>query len=142
MSFLGHAAAGFEGARQQDLARQHEDEQARRSMLGGFLQKLAGDETVHPDVRNAASQAYLGVANTPGDKAQKWDKVLQPVHDAAAAVHPRPSQQFTPPPQPPLQVGGQALAAPSGTARFTPPPAPPGIFMTPEDVTAMQASRV
>src|SRR5216117_754818 len=100
MSFLGHAAIGFEGARQQDLARQHEDEQARRSMLSGFLQKLAGDETVHPNVRNAATQGILDVANTPGGQQLKWEKVLKPVHEAAAAVHPRPSQQFTPPPAP------------------------------------------
>lgn len=117
---LGHAAAGFEQARQVDLARKFEDEQNRRNLLSGIFQKLAGDPTVHPDVRNASTQAFIDLGQMPHDKAADWKKVLDPIFQTASMTMGQPGQQVTAPAQP---YRGMPM-----TSQLQTPPEPPGIF--------------
>lgn len=130
---LGHAAAGFEQARQQDLERQFADEQNRRAQLSGFLQKIALDENAHPYSRNAATQELINVAQTPLNKAYKFDpnKIVTPSHLQTPAT-------FNPPPAPPLQLGNIPLPPPSLAAQLQPQDA---IFMSPEQQTALATER-
>ena len=117
---LGHVAGGFEEARQQDLTRQFTDEQNRRAQIGGLLQKIAMDENAHPYSRNAATQEYLNLAQTPYGKKYKFDpdKLVAPASTQQQA-------SFTPPPAPPLQLGNISL-----------PPAPPQTATLAQDVPA------
>lgn len=138
---LGHAAAGFEGARQQDLQRQFADEQNRRAMAGELLGKIAGDENQHPDVRNAALQSYLGLSQAPPNKQYNFGKEIQPIFDLMAqrrAQTGQPQQSQSTVPQ--MTLGSQTL--PATTTQFQGPPAPPeGLLASSSDVTSNMAQR-
>ena len=126
---LGHVATGFEGARQKDVQRNFEDEQARRNAMGGFLQQIALDENTPADVRNAAFQAHVQLGQTPWNKKTDvkafFDPILQ-AHVASArggAGNPVDTQ------------------AGSGAPQVGTPPAPSSILGSPEQTTANMAAR-
>ena len=130
---LGNVAGGFEQARQQDLARQFEDEQNRRAQFSAMLQKIALDENAHPYSRTAATQSLIELAQTPYNKKYKLDpnKLVAPSNTQQAA-------SFTPPPEPPMQLGSISLPpAPPQTATLAPTP---GIFKTHEQLETEAAS--
>jgi len=144
---FGHVATGFEQARQIDAQRQFEAEENRRQQIGGFLQKLALDETAHPHTRNAAIQQYLKMTQTG-----KWKP------DIEALIPPRLSAPAPPPggaqpsfaagapgeapqmsmPAPPPGLSQAMAGAGAGT---TSTPGQAGAFMSPAEVTQMVAQR-
>jgi len=164
-SVLGHAALGFEQARQTDLQRQFENEQSRRSQFMSFLNMLATNPNVHPYTQGQAVQMGLEVAQQPWNKPLKPDlnrlftpSELQQKLPTQQATTPGgltqgPQRQITlPPPPAPGGVGpvaadqtvtapGRISAVPPLIAQFTPPPPPASMFMTPEQKTAEMAER-
>src|SRR6266568_7588860 len=132
-ALLGHAVGGFEQARQQDMERGFADEQNRRAQIGGFLQKIAGDETAHPFSRNAAIQEYIKLSQQPWNKPYKFDPnvVVAPPEQQTKA-------SFTPPPQPGLQLGMTPIPAPPAGVSLAPQA---GTFMSPAQKTQMLAQR-
>ncbi len=127
---LGHAAAGFEEARQIDQQRQFEDAQARRKQHLDILGRLAADDSLHPDLRNWAMQEALTGAQAPYDK--KWEPGYKnmPAPPAGGGKQiTQPTQSFTPPapmPTPPTGLGttGPPIPQMPATAEFTPPAQP------------------
>jgi hypothetical protein len=139
---LGHVAQGFNEAHQTDLQRQFESEQSMRQQAIGHLSKLAGDETALPEARTAATQGILQITQTPMGKLnqQTVGKILSGV-----IVPGRPSQQiaqFTPPPQPPMNLGGTELPGltPPPVSLMS-PPRPPGSFYTHEELAQQAAQK-
>lgn len=141
-AILGHAASGFEQARQQDLQRQFADEQNRRNAMGEFLNSLATREDVPEEIRSAAGQGVLKLGQHPWNKPLKSQDYIDPLLAASAARHGQQAQ-FTPPPIPDMQLGGQTIMGqPSRTVQLSEPPPPPGQFyMTPEEHTAFLTQR-
>lgn len=157
---LGGAATGFAGEAAAERQRAFLNEENRRTQIGGFLQKIALDDTAHPYTRQKAAQTFLEMNQTPHTKIFKFDpNVLvapaeaQPTQTSTIAGQP----SFTPPAPPPTLAGGatgppsieqQAGAlpltrpqVPTATAQYTPPPVPPGIFKTPQQQAADLATR-
>src|SRR5882672_1171064 len=153
---FGHVAQGFEQARQIDAQRNFEAEENRRQQIGGFLQKLALDETAHPHTRNAAIEQYLKMT-----QSGKWKPDIE-----ALIPPPEPKSMTTPglsaPAPPPGGMQPSFSAGAPGEAPQMSMPAPPpglsqamagagagqvstpgqaGVFMSPEEVTQMAASR-
>lgn len=131
---LGHAAAGFEQARQEDLQRQFADEQNRRAQISGFLQKVAGDESAHQYSRQASINELLKLSQTPWNKTYKFDP-----NSLVAPVESQTPVRFNAPPQPPLQLGLTQIPAPPASVQLQ---SQPGIYMSPEQHTQFMAQRV
>src|ERR1017187_8404154 len=149
---LGHAAAGFEQARQQELQRQHDSEQSRRSQFMGMLQSLATNPNAHPYTQQQAIQMGVELAQTPGNKKYKFDpdRLIAPpgqqIQQPPAQTTQPGSQMQAPPTQttlPPVPSGppspGQQIdlpgatgSLPATTSQAAPPAPPPGMFMSPE----------
>jgi len=138
---LGHLATGYDQAAQIDKQRAFENEMATRQQAGDFLQKIAMDESVHPDVRNAALQERLNIPNLPITKQYKMDP------HKIGLFRPNLSTPTAPPEQ---QVGAQGAQVP---VFGNPPPAPQmstpapppgdiaGTFATPSEQTNILAHR-
>lgn len=109
---LGQAAAGYVQAAELDKRRQFETEMDRRQQLGGFLAKLAGDETARPESRQAAIQEFINLQHAPFNKPYKFnpDVLLAP---------PR-TDTFTPP-----SGGGIAPPTPANALAQGAPVEPP-----------------
>ena len=154
---LGHAAAGFEQARQQDLQRQHDSEQSRRSQFMGMLQSLATNPNAHPYTQQQAIQMGVELAQTPGNKKYKFDpdrliappgqQIQQPpaqTTQPGSQMQAPPTQTTLPPvPLPPgmsgppspgaqIDLPGATGSLPATTSQAAPPAPPPGMFMSPE----------
>lgn len=131
---LGHAAAGFEQARQQDLTRQFQDEQNRRAMAGELMGKIIMDPNQPQEVRTAFTQAYLGMSNQPFNKPFNFQKQIGPLFELMAkyrAAGQQAAPQVAAPPAPPgLATPAAQPAQPGGT----PPNAFPGASMLPQGV--------
>jgi hypothetical protein len=108
---LGHVAGGYNDAHEKDLQRQFEDEQNKRSQYASFLQKMAFDENVHPDVRNKAIGELQSLPGQPLTKPLK----TKPLEYFQAPNPSKAMAGYTPPPVP----GGSLQ-------NLVPPPAPPG----------------
>ncbi len=131
-ALLGHAAGGFEQARQQDLSRQFADEQNRRAAAGEFLHGIITDPNQSDELRQAATQAYMehlvpskGGAGKPID----FGKMLGPLAEVGARIRAK-QQAAANVPAPPIHeqvaaVQGQAAPASIGAL----PPPPPGMIM-------------
>src|SRR6267142_292020 len=153
---FGHVATGFEQARQIDAQRQFEAEENRRQQIGGFLQKLALDETAHPHTRNAAIEQYLKMT-----QSGKWKPDIE-----ALIPPPEPKSMTTPGLSAPAPPPGSAqpsfsAGAPGEVPQMSMPAPPPGLsqamagagagqvstpgqagaFTSPAEVTQMAASR-
>jgi len=129
---LGGAAEGFEQARQQDLTRQFADEQNRRNLAADFLGKIAFDENAPPEMRNAALQSHLQLAQQDWKRPMDLKKIFDPVFQAhtqaqaaktAAAQAPAPpvTQTFTPPPPLPTPPSPPSAAAGAPSGQMGPP---------------------
>lgn len=130
---IGHAAGGFEQARQQDLQRQFEDVQARRAQHISLLGKLASDENISDELRQWAIQSAVEGAQAPLGKnwEPKWKEMPTPKAT--------PGQSFTPPPAPPMtlpspegQTGNMISLPPSPPQTATLAPQPGSYFKSPE----------
>jgi len=139
-ALLGHAAGGFEQARQQDVQRQFADEQNRRGLAGELLHGLITDPNQSNELRQAATQAYVSnlmPTKTGVGKPLDMGKVFSPILDVAARLRARQAQPPTSlgaPPLPPQQTnipGIQMGSAPTITAGG-PVPLPPGVAGPPE----------
>lgn len=82
---LGHAAAGFEQAQQQDLQRQFVDEQNRRAAAGEFLRGIAADPNQSDELRQLTGQQYLQLLQNPGKKLN-FKQVFEPVFNHISQV--------------------------------------------------------
>lgn len=157
-SVLGGAALGFGQAAQQDRQRQFESEENRRSQIGTWLGKLAGDETAHPASRQAAIQEMLALQQAPFGKPYKFDidKIIAPAEPPSTQTSvtgggavPGAAQQITMPAPPSGMIGPQqdttstVQGAPHPTlpltAELTKPGDPAGIFKSPEQMAQEHA---
>lgn len=140
---LGHAAAGFEQARQQDLARSFADEQNRRAMAGELLGKIIMDPNQPQEVRTTGLQTYLELAQYPPNKTYDFSKAIRPTFDLMAKYRAAGQQgqpQIAPPPAPPGLTTDQAAGArgqldqatAAAQPTVTPPNAFPGASMLPQ----------
>ncbi len=132
-ALLGHAAGGFEQARQQDLQRSFADEQNRRGMAAELLGHIALDPNQPDEVRTPFLNAYMNLAQLPPDKKFDFGKHMAPAFDAlsqyrqkvaAAKNAPAPPLQTT---VPAMQLGTNTI--PATTATVQGPPAPPPGFL-------------
>lgn len=161
-NILGHVAEGYTQAAQVDKQRQFEQEMDTRRQAGDFLQKLAMDETAHPETRNAALAEWSRIHSLDAGKKYKLDPhkagLIQPGRTQSMTT-PGLSAPAPPPggsPQPSFTEGA-AGQAPQMSMPAPPPglsqamtgagagavetSGQPGAFMSPQDVTAMMASR-
>lgn len=114
-SLLGSAAGGYQQAAELDRRRQFEDEQSRRQLLGGFFSSLAGNENVHPDVRNWAVQMIQEGATKPYQQGKPWVPDLKKM----------PVPQWQLPQQSSTIPGGSVQTSPRQIT-LPPPPVPGG----------------
>lgn len=126
-SVLGSVAAGYAQAAQLDQQRQFETEQNRRTQIGGFLQKLAQDETAHPHTRQAAATEFINLQHQPWNKSYKFnpDVLIAPA---------TPGQTQTAPTAPPgMQPGLSPNLSREAAAASQPVPGwhPPMALPTP-----------
>ena len=129
---VGHAAAGFEGARQADVQRQFADEQNRRAMAGEFLHGLITDPNQSPELRELATNIYVQhlLPSKAGiGKPLDFGKMFSPLLEMGAQLRARQAAAQNAPPPPPFQTqvpGMQAGAAPQISAG-SPIPLPPSV---------------
>jgi hypothetical protein len=135
---LGHVAQGYTDASQKEMTRQFEVERDRRSQIVDMLGKLAQDESAHPDTRNSALQMAIDTLHSP------WNKPVKPDFGRLITTAPgRKLSEFTPPPTPPLEIGGQTVPNEQPrTVSLESPPSPPGLRYTPEEQAQMAARAV
>jgi hypothetical protein len=124
-ALLGHAAAGFEGARQQDLQRQFADEQNRRSMAAELLGKVALDPNQPDEVRTPFTEAYMNLAQLPHDKKFDFKKHMAPAFDALAQYRLKQQQAKEAAANPPAPAITPGVQLPAGG----PPPPPSGMSL-------------
>lgn len=157
---LGAAAGGFEQARQLDLQRQFEGEQSRRAQFMSLLGQLAQNPNAHPYTQQQALQMGIELAKTPLNKTWKMDpeRLLTPPEmqqklpmqqattPGGQAQGPVSQMPMPVPPggaaQPSAAVQGRGLPLPPLQAQFQPPQPPASMFMSPEQQTAIAASRI
>src|ERR1035438_10351839 len=126
---LGHAAAGFEQARQTDLQRQFQDEQNRRAMASEFIQKIALDPNQSDAIRTAGAKTLLSVAQLSSKTPFDWSKHVGPLLNQMATERgaQQQGQAAGGPPAPPPNIA-QAMGQQSPLNRpdlTSQPPAPP-----------------